>query len=262
MDFLPAYVPGICKDHCLLLFFACYFQQISPCPITMSSCLHWIDLILPFSNKGDLKTRGWELEPYAVAIRLSISGFWYPRRSGKTIARLWLTSFLPRGWWIQTITKRNQFTFPQGEMSLKELVRIIVISISIYLYLYLYNKLFRSQIESWFKLYGKGIGTMLGLGKKIIEQQFKHLYFSSSLTKKYLTKPTRRKKDFFWLTILGTVVTRKPWKQECEATSYILQGSQGAGKGECLNSAGFLLHPFSDPCPTVLPTFMVALHLI
>lgn len=74
-----------------------------------------------------------------------------PKKKWQTIARFWLTSFFPRGWWMQTITKRNQLTFPQGEMSLKELVRIIVISISIYLYLYLYNKLFRSQIEFWFK---------------------------------------------------------------------------------------------------------------
>lgn len=126
---------------------------MSPCPITMSSCLHWIDLTLPFFNQKDLKTRGRELEPYAVAIRPSISGFWNPRRRSKTIPRFWLTSFLPQGWWMQTITKRNQFTFPQGEMSLKELVRIIVISISIYLYLYvyLYDKLFRFQKESWFK---------------------------------------------------------------------------------------------------------------
>lgn len=119
----------------------------SPCQVVYIG----LTLFFLFLNKGDRKTRGWELEPYAVAIRLCISGFWYPRRSGKTIARLWLTSFLPRGWWMQTITKRNQFTFPQGEMSLKELVRIIVMSISIYLYLYLYNKLSRSQIESWFK---------------------------------------------------------------------------------------------------------------
>lgn len=88
--------------------------------------------------------------------------------------------------------------------------------------MYTYDKLFRPQIESSrnliLSLHGIGFpGMMLGLRKKTTEQQLK-----TFVTKKPLAKPTQRKKDFFSLTILGTVMTRKPCKQKCEAASYTL----------------------------------------